>query len=156
MDVCLRVLKESNKSRFDSYSVRNSVLIISHLTFWDCRVHKVVQDMGVRGVCAHQHTNIRCQFFKPFCFTQLATFPGKITKSNSWKGGQSVKSRIWQNVLVPHVLYYCTFFSDTLSRNSCMRKMKDVTHPLHHLLPTRVENDCPYTLRNKSDQLYFI
>ena len=33
MDVCLRVLKESNKSRFDSYSVKNSVLIISHITF---------------------------------------------------------------------------------------------------------------------------
>ena len=31
MEVCLRVLKESNKSRFDSYSVRNSVR--------DCRVH---------------------------------------------------------------------------------------------------------------------
>ena len=27
MEVCLRLLKESNKSRFDSYSVRNSVLI---------------------------------------------------------------------------------------------------------------------------------
>ena len=39
MDVCLGVLKESSKSRFDSYSVRNSVLIISHITFWDCRVH---------------------------------------------------------------------------------------------------------------------
>ena len=39
MDVCLRVLKESNKSRFDSYSVRNSVLIISHITFRDCRQH---------------------------------------------------------------------------------------------------------------------
>ena len=39
MDVCLRVLKESNKSRFDSYSVRHSVLIISHITFRDCRVH---------------------------------------------------------------------------------------------------------------------
>ena len=37
--MCLRVLKESNKSRFDSYSVRNSVLIISHITFRDCRVH---------------------------------------------------------------------------------------------------------------------
>ena len=30
---CLRVLKESNKRNFDSYSVRNSVLIISHITF---------------------------------------------------------------------------------------------------------------------------
>ena len=36
--VCLRVLKESNKSKFNSYSVRNSVLIISHITFRDCRV----------------------------------------------------------------------------------------------------------------------
>ena len=31
MDVCLRLLKERNKSRFDSYSVRNSVLIIAHI-----------------------------------------------------------------------------------------------------------------------------
>ena len=87
MDVCLRVLKESNKSRVDSYSVRNSLLTISNITFWDCHVH---------------------------------------------------------------------IFSDNRSRNSCMRKMKDVNHPLHHLLPTRVKNGCPYTLRNKSDQLYFI
>ena len=37
--MCLRVLKESNKSRFNSYSrVRNSVSIISHITFSDCRV----------------------------------------------------------------------------------------------------------------------
>ena len=35
MDICLQVLKESNKSRFDSYKVRNSVLIISHITFRD-------------------------------------------------------------------------------------------------------------------------
>ena len=39
MDICLRVLKESNKSRFDSCSVRNSLLIISHITFRDCRLH---------------------------------------------------------------------------------------------------------------------
>ena len=48
MDICLRVLKESSKSRLDSYSVRNSiyqysirysVLNISHITFWDCREH---------------------------------------------------------------------------------------------------------------------
>ena len=38
MDVCLKVLKKSIKSRSDSYSVRNSVLIISHITFWDCRL----------------------------------------------------------------------------------------------------------------------
>ena len=39
MDVCLRMLKESDKSRFDSYSVRNCILIISHIIFRDCRVH---------------------------------------------------------------------------------------------------------------------
>ena len=40
MDSCLRVLKENNKSRFDSENVRNSVLIISHITFRDCRVFR--------------------------------------------------------------------------------------------------------------------
>ena len=39
IDVCLWVLKESNNRRFDSYSVRNSLLIMSHITFRDCRVH---------------------------------------------------------------------------------------------------------------------
>ena len=39
MDVRLPVLRESDKSRFDSYGVRNSVLIISHITFRYCRVH---------------------------------------------------------------------------------------------------------------------
>ena len=50
MDICLRVLKESNKSRFDSYSVRNSVLIISHITFWDCRVHMFSDNLS-RNSC---------------------------------------------------------------------------------------------------------
>ena len=39
MEVSLRVLKESNERSFDSYSVWNSVLIISHITFRDRRVH---------------------------------------------------------------------------------------------------------------------
>ena len=38
MELCLQVLKESRKRRFDSDSVRNSVLIISHITFRDCRL----------------------------------------------------------------------------------------------------------------------
>ena len=50
MDVCLRVLKQSNKSRFDSYSVRNSVLIISQITFWDCRV-QISSDNLSRNSC---------------------------------------------------------------------------------------------------------
>ena len=39
MEVCLRVLKERNKSRFDSYGVRHILLVISRITFRDCRVH---------------------------------------------------------------------------------------------------------------------
>ena len=50
MDICLRVLKESNKSRFYSYSVRNSELIISHITFRDCRVH-IFSDNLPRNSC---------------------------------------------------------------------------------------------------------
>ena len=39
MDVCLQVLKESDKINFDSYCVRNSVLVISQITFPDCCSH---------------------------------------------------------------------------------------------------------------------
>ena len=39
MDLCFQMLKESNNRRFNRYSVRNSVLIKSHITFRDCRVH---------------------------------------------------------------------------------------------------------------------
>ena len=54
-DICLWVLKESNKSRFDSYQVRNSVLIISHTTFRDFgisgfRVH-IIFDYLSRNIC---------------------------------------------------------------------------------------------------------
>ena len=50
MDVCLRVLKESNKRRFDSYSVWNSVLIISHITFRERRVHIFADNLSRRAV----------------------------------------------------------------------------------------------------------
>ena len=50
MDICLRVLKESNKSSCDSYNVRNSILIISHITFRDCRGH-IFFDNLVRNSC---------------------------------------------------------------------------------------------------------
>ena len=50
MDVCSRVLKESNKSRFDSYSIRKSALIISRITFRDCRVHNFSDNLS-RNSC---------------------------------------------------------------------------------------------------------
>ena len=52
MDICLRVLKESNKSRFDSYSVRNGVLLMSHITFRDCRVHMFSHNLS-RNSCGY-------------------------------------------------------------------------------------------------------
>ena len=39
VEVCLRMLNENNNRRIDSYNVRNSVLIITHITFWYFRVH---------------------------------------------------------------------------------------------------------------------
>ena len=50
MDICLPVLKESNKSRFHSNSVKNSVFNISHITFWDCSVH-IFSDNLSRNSC---------------------------------------------------------------------------------------------------------
>ena len=52
--VCLQVLKKSNKSRFDSYSVRNSVMITSHISLRDCRV--------------------RAHFFQRLSFLETAVF----------------------------------------------------------------------------------
>ena len=37
----LRVLKENNKSRFDSYNVKNVVLIISHIEYQSDYVIKI-------------------------------------------------------------------------------------------------------------------
>ena len=36
-----------------------------------------------------------------------------------------------------------------------MRKLKNLNHPLHHLLLTRVNVNKPYTLRHNSDQVHF-
>ena len=33
--------------------------------------------------------------------------------------------------------------------------MKDLNHPPHPLLPTRLDDSGSYTLRHQSDQLYF-
>ena len=53
MDICLRVVEESNKSRFESYSVRNSELIVSRITFWDCRVHIFSDNLPRNGCLSH-------------------------------------------------------------------------------------------------------
>ena len=55
IDVCLRVLKESNKRRFDSYSVWNSVLIVSHTTFRDRRVHIFADNLSRNSCMRHEY-----------------------------------------------------------------------------------------------------
>ena len=57
MDVCFWVLKESNKSSFDSYSVRTSVLIISYITFLDYRVH-IFYDNLSRNSCIQPNKHV--------------------------------------------------------------------------------------------------
>ena len=68
MDVCLRVLKESNKSRFDSYSVRKSALIISHITFRDCRVHSSSDNLSrnscICGITMSRNDVVWCFYLK--------------------------------------------------------------------------------------------
>ena len=93
IDVCLQVLKESNKSRFDSDSVRNNVLIISHITFQDCRVHIFFQQPFLKKKYSSIH-NIHdsvvvvvqfCPWFKfyfPLLETHYHTLPYPKIKEN--------------------------------------------------------------------------
>ena len=64
MDLCVRVLKESNKSRFDSYSVRNTVLIVSHIAFQDDRMHILYENLS-QNSCRWYHLHV-------LCFTSLS------------------------------------------------------------------------------------
>ena len=90
MGVCLRVLKESNKSRFDSYSVRKSVLIISHITFRDCRVHSFSDNLS-RNSCISQNFKLTVHSSQMYVETSLRTadvFPVVAClppKNNEWR-----------------------------------------------------------------------
>ena len=66
MELCVRVLKESNKSRFDSYSVRNSVLIVSHIAFQDDHMHILYENL-FQNSCRWYHLHVSC-------FTSLLSF----------------------------------------------------------------------------------
>ena len=51
----------SNSSRGSSYSVRNSLLIIPHNTFWDCCVH-ILSDNLSRNSCIWKSTKVYTAF----------------------------------------------------------------------------------------------
>ena len=70
VDICLRVVKESNKSRFESYSFRNTVLIISLITFRECCMHIFFDNLS-RNSCIliiNGVSNHGCQI--PLCTEQ--------------------------------------------------------------------------------------
>ena len=59
MEVCFRVLKESNKSRFDSYSRHEQCIDhIPYSTFRDCRVHLFPTTFLEIVVCILENENI--------------------------------------------------------------------------------------------------
>ena len=84
VDVCLGVLKESTKGSFDSYSVRNSVLIImiSHITFPNYRVHIFADNLS-RNSCIQ----ICAWLFAPWELAQkksVAKWPVTVRKYQVW------------------------------------------------------------------------
>ena len=48
-------------SRFDSYSVRKSLLMIPHNTFWDCRVHILSNNLS-QNTCIWKNTKVYTAF----------------------------------------------------------------------------------------------
>ena len=82
MDLCLKVLKESNKTKFDSYSVRNRVLIISHITFRDCHVH-IFSDNLSWNSCIHNRQSNKQVFFSLEFVNILLQMEAKAVKNAS-------------------------------------------------------------------------
>ena len=70
MDVCLRGLKETTKVGSTATVSRTSVLIISHITFRDCRVHSFCDNLSrnsyicmLPGVCRYLFSVTESQFY---------------------------------------------------------------------------------------------
>ena len=95
VDICLRVLKESNKSRFDIYGVRNSVLNISNITFRDCRVHFFSDNLS-RSSCILKKLWISTAIH--LWATSSAKFRQFTSKMTSWFVTTTNKeiSQIWR------------------------------------------------------------
>ena len=83
VDVCLRVLKESNKRNFDNYSVRNSVLIISLFTFRDCCVHIFADNLS-KNSCIYQWLHYAKDFKYRFWLLSLRFLPSDRLKMWTW------------------------------------------------------------------------
>ena len=75
MDICLRVLKGKQQIRFDSYGVRNSELIVSHISFRDCRVHIIsgTQRQFSENICTED--DLRSRIFGAFIVKFITCLP---------------------------------------------------------------------------------
>ena len=81
-------LKRSSKSRFDSYSVRNSVLIVSHITFQDCRGYFFLTAFLEIAVYA-------CKYELTGCIAGLnVVFPGLDLNIKSYDNNMQMKCGI--------------------------------------------------------------
>ena len=83
MDICLRLLKESNKGRFESYSVRNGVLIIFHITFRDCHVHIFSDNLSRNSCIRNRQSNKQVFFSLEFVNILLQIEANKAVKNAS-------------------------------------------------------------------------
>ena len=110
MDVCLRVLKESNKRSFDSYSVWNSVLIISHITFQDRRMHIFADNLS-RNSCIRKRQMISIDRIVPSSFSHWRKREGKEIRESL---GARLSHHLIFGVFYPH-----WYHSNCMERMCC-------------------------------------
>ena len=140
MDICLQVLKESSKSRFDSYSV----LIVSRISFWDCRVH-IFSDNLSRNSCIHLKvpvfTSSRSIVYiqvTDHVFSTLMNLEGnaifRLGNLGTWRPFAIVKN------LLPgfyHIFYGPWIQEEKKNRFHMFKDQESNVNKLFHLLPTR-------------------
>ena len=107
MNMCLRVLKESNKSRFNSYSVRNIVLIISHITLRDCRVH-IFSDNLSRNSCIRKGSAdfTSWNILKGGEICRLGLLKGPIGLIDEWYGFEKSRKRSVFEIACSQTVYF--------------------------------------------------
>ena len=75
MDMCLRVVKAKQQTRFDSYGVRNSELVVSHISFRDCRMHIFRGTQRQFSENVRSENDLRSRIFGAFIVEFLACLP---------------------------------------------------------------------------------
>ena len=94
MDICLQVLKESHNNRFDSYSVRNSELIVSHITFRNCRVHNFSNNLPRNSCISSCSCTYNTKYNRKIAIT-APKWPEKETDSKRYN------KQVSQNLFIP-------------------------------------------------------